>query len=1737
MASAAPSPLAGSTETTNGTKLTRLLVDGGGSALRKIFDDCHPPDKLAANLHSHRSTLDDLFARGILSKGQMELLFPPDGSNPNSKNFDISLLFPLLTEICKDRLSPPRAGWSNKPHAKNKSEAANIVRIKLFRNKLLHTPETRIDTPLFTQLWKEISGVLVSLRLGQAEINRLKAEPCREDYIDILLKWADREKDMKLKFDEVHQDQKKTHQTLEKVCETQRDQQVLLQDTKEAVQTVSQTQQEQQVLLQDTNEAVQTVSQTHQEQQVLLQDTKGAVQTVSQTQQEQQVLLQDTKEAVQTVSQTQQEQQVLLQDTKGAVQTVSQTQQEQQVLLQDTKEAVQTVSQTQQEQQVLLQDTKEAVQTVSQTQQEQQVLLQDTKEAVQTVSQTQQEQQVLLQDTKEAVQTVSQTQQEQQVLLQDTKEAVQTVSQTQQEQQVLLQDTKEAVQTVSQTQQDQQVLLQDTKEAVQTVSQTQQDQQVLLQDTKEAVQTVSQTQQDQQVLLQDTKEAVQTVSQTQQDQQVLLQDTKETIQVDLQEIKQSMSCLKEEQKREREEETLQNLAKCDFKANIQCYVGRFQEGTREWVFDEFENWFNDKKSQNRAMVICGNAGMGKSVISAVVCQRMQEAGRLSGCHFIQHNNVRYRKPQLMLQSLACQMCCVLPEFKLALVDQLRRNTGNDLNDMGVEELFALLFKEPLSNVADPGKNMLIVIDGLDESDYQDRNELLDVIANHFSKLPPWIRFLVTSRPGRNTTEALKDLRPFQLESNHEQNMIDIKYFIKKIVECIPEVENTENIVEKLAEKSEGLMLYAYFLLLYIEEVPSVLKQGDVEGNLPLGISSVYLSYFKRLENELLTELGIKEDNFLNLLSTVAASREPLPIDFVSQVLVAGTNSMAQRRKVLKAIRSVSSLLPVRGDRLHVFHKSVKDWLTDECCYGEHDFIVDEKEGHRILAKLCTDEMDITTQRGVSKGVNVTQFSDKAKYALEHGVRHMLELEGDAKIWSSEEVVKKYVVNLELVYAKLCVNSTMATEDIFCVQKHDGFNSLSRETKHVLETLLFLLRKNSWVLRELPYVFLQTVVNEGGTELSLEARKLLREKYVEIPFMECANKNKQQTGIEARFHCSSKVACCDISPQLDYMVCECADQTIQLWSLKTGIREWTNPVLVKKEYSHGAYYVRPIELSTVFQSSMHALFPKNASRPVSFYRSVVFHPNGKYVLPGNLSRVYTIDGKQTQLSTSDCKFSVCIFLANKTMMLTDCVDNSKCLVMWILDTGEEIYRITRNEDIVCFQCSPDETRLAISHSTGFICLLDLENDLTELGTISTSPCGLMNFSTENPVLVGVYLCRLEKSQFCWSIRHENLFQEVYKLRNEFSPWTFEIGVQNAFLVGDATDSCVSAKVSRVIPFWETGLLVQLNNERALMSSPDLSYVSMINLAELRDAKLESETFVKEITFSTNGEIMYVVSRVSMLDSQATVTVWDCSSGNFKQENFLCLTSLVPVKDGVVVLMGNVELWDVELSECKQCWEDLEGIEKVVSISEEQVAYLAEDSIVIVQSSSGDRLKTIERDNGWQIFAVNKKQQRIAFRSSVNQSRGHILGTFRILNASSYCEIRSAVWEIRFAMPAIQGGIFSPNGEFCVIFDSSFVEVYNAASGKLHCDLFRKSEIVDCKFITNKELIVCSREYHGNFLRMFDVRSGEHLNTLEIEERPVILGVCPYSLRIAVGLHGSDVNLIQVHLPRDEGQSQE
>ena len=1177
----------------------------------------------------------------------------------------------------------------------------------------------------------------------------------------------------------------------------------------------------------------------------------------------------------------------------------------------------------------------------------------------------------------------------------------------------------------------------------------------------------------------------------------------ETVQADVREIKQTISGLEGKKKEDTADEVLQELAKSEFKGDIEHHAGRFQEGTRGWIFTKVEKWLDDRKSQNRVMVISGNAGMGKTVISAVICQRMQQAGRLSGSHFCQHNNIRYKNPQLMLESLACHLCHALPEYKEVLVKTLSRNVGRELKNMGVEELFALLFKEPLSSVCDPGHNMLMVIDGLDESEFKGRNELLDVIANHFCKLPVWIRFLVTTRPERNITEKLKLLKPFLLEPTDEMNLEDIKTFFERRLQHAVKPDNFESIVAMLVAKSEGLMLYAYFLVLYLEEKATALHQASLDVSLPLGISSVYHTYFKRLENELITELGIKEEKFLDLLCCLCASREPLPIDLVSKVLLPSTDSPSARRKVLKALSSVSSLLPIRNGCLHVIHKSVKDWLTDASCYGEHDFLMDEEEGHRLLGKLCAQELDDLKARGVHK----VQVSTAQKYALYHGARHLLHCDKNRRQPKLDELAKKYVLDLELLYARVCVNNSKATEDLFWLHDEGISSLLSEDSRGILRTLMFLLRKHHRRLINHPQVFLQAVVNEGGKALSCVAANLLRSKYPEISCMEYVLKNTQEEYVLARFCCSSLVVCLDVSKHLDYMVCECADETLQLWSLETGKLIWTRLVKVAKCFE--------------------PLLALRSRRSLSLYRSVVFHPTENLVLPGILSHAYASDGELKPLfPQSGCTFTVCSISGDMTKMLTDCPGNEKCLVLWSLTEGSEIARFSTDEEVLSFAWSPNGRLIAVSFHTRLICLIDATNGFRTLVQREVpGVCGRIKFSSDQKA-VFAFAWDFEKS-LSYRFNANEVGNHSFSLDlSADDGGCFESHCDCGFLSGDLTLASVR----------DFSFNFRLNKETVLKFSPGTTTIEMLN-ANAAPIKPAAYGSTQDLVLSVNGDILFVFSgRCSPFVD--LIGVWDTSSGNLiieKKMEGMSIFSSVAVRDGVLLAcrqgIGNsVELWDSKLAACIYRWTNLGEITRTIPISETQVALMKGEGVVwnelgdkmtILDTSSRRVVVSIALDYRRNVVACNSKYQ-------VVTASGHTL---------QCSDGTSVLWETDLGLPAHNSddhcycsffGVFSPTDQYLLIgVQGSKADncryVLDACSGTVLSTLLKdRNDVADCKFISDVECVMLcfKRSWRMEEVRLelHNVLSGNVLTVLDLDYALdfTLAAVCPRNRFIAVEL---------------------
>ena len=1652
----ATAPLASSAENTNGAKLSRLLIDGGTTVLRSVFDHHHAPANLAVDLNSSYSVLINLFHRRFLNRHQWDKLFPPGGVAPDSKTFDITLLFLLLTNICG--LSPPLTGWHTKPPPSDISIEANLARVKYFRNELYgHVTSTGIDTPNFSTLWLEISTVLVDLGLDQAEVDKLKAERCgEEDYLGVLMNWADSEDDIKSQLKDIRDFQAKTEQTVKKVHETQlrllkavRDNTSKLEDVRE------------------TNTG--------------------------------------TYEVLEKVAKSQIKGSQILRDNEGKIDEIIQ-------MSNTTRQAI-----------------------------------------------------------------------------------------------------KEA-----------------HKESISRLEEV----------------SHSQTQ---------TQQAV------------------DDVQESIEEVKKEVENLKRIRDIDPVDKLMKNLAKSEFRGDVEYHARKFQEGTREWIFKSVDNWLNDRSTPNRVMVISGNAGTGKTVISAVISQRMQEAGRLSGSHFCQNNNARYRNPQLMLQSLACHLSKSMPKYKEALVKQLSRNLGKDIDNMGVEELFALLFKEPLSTVDDPGRNILIVIDGLDESEYKGRNELLDVIGNHFCKLPAWIRILITTRPERNIAMALQHLKPIQLEQNKEENLKDIRVLFEMQLKDKIGEPHKDVLLRELVGKSEGLFLYAYYLIDFIQENVSFLTPSLLGSILPSGISFVYLSYFRRLEKELRSELKVEEEHVLRFLCALTASREPLPIEFVSKVLNPDGETLTTQRRVNKAIACFSTLLPICEGRLYFFHKSVKDWLTDTSFYGQHDFTADEKEGHRILFNLCTTELDSIKR----KGIHNTQFSNAERYALQHSVQHMVEanrLGERSKPYSdAEELMKQYVTDVELVYAKLCVNSTVASNDLLTVQTHVNPTLVSEQTYSILISLLNILRKHSYVLRDHPHLFFQSLLNEGGPKLSSRAAWILESRVPMIPYMKYLDKKEQIGADQARFYCSDAIACFDVSPELDLMVCECRDATIHLWSLQTGNREWVRPSLTKREFYRG-------------DPSGSAY--RRINNCLSFYRSVVFHPSGQSVLPGTLQHVYTLTGEWEDLfPDSDCTFSNCAFSGNKEVILTDSPDEPKRIALWNMENGKQLSRVDWKEEISSFAISQDGSLIAFSVLNGDIFLVDpVKGSIWYLTRCTDRVCGLMHFTSNNNTLVCGLLCLTSEQvygsayTFVFTSKPRFIVFTPLKDLSQSSPQltpvksrTFVLWPSDpkALTEVDLMEQTLSSSwvnnVQRVIPFLSAGSYIRLSDETVLIGSPACNYLSMVNVGLLKegtdsdtasdtDSITDSDTTralykdVRKVVFSIEGDTVYSISSKDIVQSssEVVVTVWRMSRQTILvQKIFYGSLALFPAKEGVVLFRNHesAELWDFELSKRIRLLTTLakgNEFKDPIAISDELIACwfraFPNESLDLVDNSSQPDISTelldlrdsvdssklvkppelhnsddkseihdssklhctskeldvsSEFNDSLKLDDSSKFNDPSMLGESLNLSGYELLlaalsrkpvliGIFNVtsgefvssmvtsidsneyvlsISCNNQCqllvctekEIPKQPWIEKTTLSLRTNGfvmwerstewcfsgcvnpqmMFSPQNEFVVtwkILDTGHgLHILDSKTGEtLHVFLKHDNDIVDCKFLDCGSLVCCSGD---NFLRLFNVKTGHLVTLLDIGQRPFSLGTCLHHPLVAIGLKETKVKFIQVHLPTE------
>ncbi|KAJ7375996.1 hypothetical protein OS493_037548 [Desmophyllum pertusum] len=268
-----------------------------------------------------------------------------------------------------------------------------------------------------------------------------------------------------------------------------------------------------------------------------------------------------------------------------------------------------------------------------------------------------------------------------------------------------------------------------------------------------------------------------------------------------------------------------------------------------------------------------------------------------------------------------------------------------------EPMYSLAIQEsakPLSKCPPSQQRKLVIIDALDETEYESREDFLDLIMHRFPLLPEWLVFFITSRPEDTVQFRLKKYNPcvkicagnsdqHNFYHQHEQ---DIQTFLKKRIDF----SRLPYSVDDMSEKCQGLFLYAHYIVEELKlSVDSGKKLNPLSDVFPGDIVDFFLQNFERVYEH------VGQDIFKRLFGCVIVAPSPLPVSFISYILNR-ENSDCDEQQVIDAVSQFVVLRGTSDQTLTFLHNLIPAWLTDKNKTSRKLFI-DKKIADEYLRKV------------------------------------------------------------------------------------------------------------------------------------------------------------------------------------------------------------------------------------------------------------------------------------------------------------------------------------------------------------------------------------------------------------------------------------------------------------------------------------------------------------------------------------------------------------------------------------------------------------------------------------------------------------------------------------------------------------------------------------------------------------------------------------------------------------------
>ena len=466
---------------------------------------------------------------------------------------------------------------------------------------------------------------------------------------------------------------------------------------------------------------------------------------------------------------------------------------------------------------------------------------------------------------------------------------------------------------------------------------------------------------------------------------------------------------------------------------------------RRWLQNEVDAWL--KRKGERFFILTGEPGVGKSAFAAWLTNTRKDITAYNFC--IAGRNATIT-PGSVLRSLGAQLGDSLEGYGEALANTIKpehltvnvdikveKMTGgeitgvviNHLHAGDLQEVFDILLRAPLAELAPPSEPIFILIDSLDEAvTFAGKTNLVTLLAGA-GDLPSWVRFLCTSRPERRVLSYFDGLRPHALAAESQMNQEDTNQYIvnrvkRERLQTQLRSSNTpsQELVDQMRKLSKGNFLYTKVLIDDIEAGRQPLD--DLEA-LPKSLDDIYHGFLRRFTP------AEWSNAFQPILGVLVVSQEAVTETQLANFTGVPETKMRQHLGVL--LQFLDVIENEDEETYQIYHQSLRDYLLDK--KRSKDFWCAATDGHQAIA-------DYYLRHHEGKWLQCDAY----------GLRHLpFHLSSTEQI----EILKKLLLDFNWMWAKLNAIDVNAVIDDFDLLPDD----------RVLRLVQGAIRMSAHVLKE------------------------------------------------------------------------------------------------------------------------------------------------------------------------------------------------------------------------------------------------------------------------------------------------------------------------------------------------------------------------------------------------------------------------------------------------------------------------------------------------------------------------------------------------------------------------------------------------------------------------------------------------------------------------------------------------